>query len=48
LQQKCPFDGFSLVWTGKTVVINAKTWYVMKCVQGHEVLAESPNGHETN
>lgn len=39
---KCPFDIFDAIWTGQTKIINAKTWYVMKCPQGHESLSESP------
>ena len=42
-QQNCQFDGLSLMWTGKTQIVEGKMWYVMKCIKGHIVLA--PNTH---
>ena len=39
----CPFCNFSTSWTGRTETINAKIWYVMKCVQGHETLSQTPS-----
>jgi hypothetical protein len=40
---QCPFDTFQATWTGRTQIINGKTWFVMRCPQGHESLAESAN-----
>lgn len=39
---RCQFDGLNATWTGQTQVVNARTYYVMKCLQGHTFLAESP------
>jgi len=38
----CPFDNTNGTWTGRTRTVNAKIWYIMRCTQGHEYLAESP------
>jgi len=38
----CPYDGLMLTWTGKTQIIEAKIWYVMKCVKGHLTLSPNP------
>lgn len=43
LAQKCSFDGLNTIWTGKTQIVMGKIYYVMKCVNGHETLAESPS-----
>lgn len=37
----CPFDRGSAYWTGQTQFVNAQTWYVMKCVQGHQFLSKT-------
>ena len=41
-EYKCPYDGLNTIWTGKTVILLSKTFYEMKCINGHETLAESP------
>jgi hypothetical protein len=41
-EYKCPYDDLDTIWTGKTVILLSKTFYVMKCINGHETLAESP------
>lgn len=41
-EYKCPYDGLNTIWTGETVIILSKTFYTMKCINGHETLAESP------
>ena len=41
----CPFNhvGGRGQWTGKTKVVNAKTFFEMKCIQGHKWFASSPS-----
>ncbi len=39
---KCPFDGGTAIWTGRTQIVNAVIWYVMKCPRGHLTLSRKP------
>jgi hypothetical protein len=41
VEEKCPYDIYELTWSGKTKVINGRTWFVMTCPAGHEVLREN-------
>jgi len=37
----CPVCGTTGQWTGRTKIIDAKTWYVMKCVRSHTFLSKT-------
>jgi len=37
----CPVCGSSSQWTGRTKIIDAELWYVLKCVRSHEFLSRT-------
>ena len=41
-EYKCPYDSLDTRWTGETKVLLSKTFYVMRCINGHETLSDTP------